>query len=52
MVVEQDIVNQRLACLPMEGRATAATFEDGKLTVWHSSQNAQCAASSCAASWA
>ena len=41
MVVEQDIVNQRLACLPMEGRATAASFEDGKLTVWHSSQNAQ-----------
>ena len=25
----------------MEGRATAATFEDGKLTVWDSSQNAQ-----------
>ena len=41
VVVEQDIVNQRLACLPMEGRATAATFEGGKLTVWHSSQNAQ-----------
>src|SRR5713101_543423 len=30
-----------VACLPMEGRATAATFEGGKLTVWHSSQNAQ-----------
>ena len=41
VVVEQDIVNQRVACLPMEGRATAATFEGGKLTVWHSSQNAQ-----------
>ena len=41
VVVEQDIVNQRLACMPMEGRATAATFENGKLTVWHSSQNAQ-----------
>ena len=41
VVVEQDIVNQRVACLPMEGRATAATFQDGKLTVWHSSQNAQ-----------
>src|SRR5271154_6275626 len=41
VVVEQDIVNQRLACMPMEGRATAATFEGGKLTVWHSSQNAQ-----------
>src|SRR5580704_12298137 len=41
VVVEHDIVNQRVACLPMEGRATAATFEGGKLTVWHSSQNAQ-----------
>jgi aerobic carbon-monoxide dehydrogenase large subunit len=41
VVVEQDIVNQRLACMPLEGRATAATFENGKLTVWHSSQNAQ-----------
>jgi len=41
VVVEQDIVNQRVACLPMEGRATAASFSRGKLTVWHSSQNAQ-----------
>src|SRR6202167_4982750 len=41
VVVEQDIVNQRVACLPMEGRATAAAFSGGKLTVWHSSQNAQ-----------
>jgi carbon-monoxide dehydrogenase large subunit len=41
VIVEHDIVNQRLACMPMEGRATAATFEGGKLTVWHSSQNAQ-----------
>ena len=41
VVVEQDIVNQRLACMPMEGRATAAAFANGKLTVWHSSQNAQ-----------
>ena len=41
VVVERDIVNQRVACMPMEGRATAATFENGKLTVWHSSQNAQ-----------
>jgi hypothetical protein len=40
VVVEQDIVNQRLACLPMEARATAATFENGRLTVWHSLQNA------------
>jgi carbon-monoxide dehydrogenase large subunit len=41
VVVEQDIVNQRVACMPLESRATAATFENGKLTVWHSSQNAQ-----------
>ena len=41
VVVEQDIVNQRVACLPMEGRATAASYENGKLTVWASSQNAQ-----------
>src|SRR5580658_8166836 len=38
VVVEQEIVNQRVACLPMEGRATAATFENGKLTVWHGSR--------------
>jgi carbon-monoxide dehydrogenase large subunit len=41
VVVEQDVVNQRVACMPMEARATAATFENGRLTVWHSSQNAQ-----------
>jgi aerobic carbon-monoxide dehydrogenase large subunit len=41
VVVEHDIVNQRVACLPMEARATAASYENGKLTVWHSSQNAQ-----------
>jgi aerobic carbon-monoxide dehydrogenase large subunit len=41
VVVEQDIVNQRVACVPMEGRAAAAVYSDGKLTVWVSSQNAQ-----------
>ncbi|HZR52150.1 MAG TPA: xanthine dehydrogenase family protein molybdopterin-binding subunit [Streptosporangiaceae bacterium] len=41
VVVEQDIVNQRLACMPLESRATAAAYRNGKLTVWHSSQNAQ-----------
>jgi aerobic carbon-monoxide dehydrogenase large subunit len=41
VVIEQDLVNQRVACLPMEGRATAAAYQAGKLTVWHSSQNAQ-----------
>jgi aerobic carbon-monoxide dehydrogenase large subunit len=43
VVVEGDVINQRVACLPMEGRATAATFSDGKLTVWTSTQNAQLA---------
>jgi len=41
VVVEGDIVNQRVAALPMEGRATAAAWRDGKLTVWTSTQNAQ-----------
>jgi aerobic carbon-monoxide dehydrogenase large subunit len=41
VVVEQDIVNQRVACLPLESRATAASYTNEKLTVWHSSQNAQ-----------
>ncbi|MBO0820955.1 MAG: xanthine dehydrogenase family protein molybdopterin-binding subunit, partial [Nocardiopsaceae bacterium] len=41
VVVEADIVNQRVAALPIEGRATAAVFRDGKLTVWTSTQNAQ-----------
>src|SRR6185437_8648677 len=43
VIVEGDIVNQRVAALPMEGRATAAVFIDGKLTVWASTQNAQLA---------
>jgi aerobic carbon-monoxide dehydrogenase large subunit len=41
VIVEGDVVNQRVACLPMEGRSTAAAFIDGKLTVWTSTQNAQ-----------
>jgi aerobic carbon-monoxide dehydrogenase large subunit len=40
-VVEHTIVNQRLAPVPMEGRAAAAVWEGGKLTVWLSTQNAQ-----------
>ena len=32
VVVEGDIVNQRVAALPMEGRSTAAVFSGGKLT--------------------
>jgi len=41
VVVEQAIGNQRLAPVPMEGRAVAAAWADGKLTVWVSTQNAQ-----------
>src|ERR1035438_2197713 len=41
VVVEQEIVNQRVAPVPMEGRAAAACWVDGKLTVWVSTQNAQ-----------
>jgi aerobic carbon-monoxide dehydrogenase large subunit len=41
VVVERDIVNQRVAPVPMEGRATAASWAGGKLTVWVSTQNAQ-----------
>ena len=43
VVVEGDVVNQRVAALPLEGRATAAVFKNGKLTVWTSTQNAQLA---------
>ena len=42
-VVEQVITNQRLAPVPLEGRAAAARWADGKLTVWVSTQNAQIA---------
>src|SRR5215467_5930050 len=41
VVVGLDIVNQRVAPVPMEGRAVAARWADGKLTVWVSTQNAQ-----------
>lgn len=41
VVVEREIVNHRVACVPMECRATAAAFDGTRLTVWHSSQNAQ-----------
>ncbi|MEU5191608.1 xanthine dehydrogenase family protein molybdopterin-binding subunit [Streptomyces klenkii] len=41
VVVEREIVNHRVACVPMECRATAAVFDGTRLTVWHSSQNAQ-----------
>jgi aerobic carbon-monoxide dehydrogenase large subunit len=41
VVLEQTIYNQRVAPVPMEGRAAAAGWADGKLTVWVSTQNAQ-----------
>jgi carbon-monoxide dehydrogenase large subunit len=41
VVVERTISNQRLAPVPMEARATAARWADGRLTVWASTQNAQ-----------
>src|SRR5258706_11476269 len=41
VVIERTIINQRLAPVPMEGRAVAASWADGKLTVWVSTQNAQ-----------
>jgi aerobic carbon-monoxide dehydrogenase large subunit len=40
-VVQRTIVNQRLAPMPMEGRAAAAVWADGRLTYWVSTQNAQ-----------
>lgn len=48
VVVEREIVNHRVACVPMECRATAAAFDGRRLTVWHSSQNAQRSRSSLA----
>src|SRR5262245_58139323 len=41
VVVDRTIFNQRLAPVPMEGRAAAARWADGKLTAWVSTQNAQ-----------
>jgi aerobic carbon-monoxide dehydrogenase large subunit len=43
VVVERTIVNQRVAPVPLEVRAAAAAWQDGKLTVWASTQNAQLA---------
>ena len=41
VVIEHIIENQRLAPAPLEGRAAAAQWADGRLTVWLSTQNAQ-----------
>jgi carbon-monoxide dehydrogenase large subunit len=39
VVVQRTIVNQRVAAAPLEGRAAAATWADGRLTLWASTQN-------------
>ena len=38
VVIEQDIVNQRVAPCPIEPRVAAASWEDGRLVQWASSQ--------------
>jgi carbon-monoxide dehydrogenase large subunit len=40
VVVSGRTVNQRLAAAPLEGRAAAATWDGGRLTMWLSTQNA------------
>ncbi|HKS49732.1 MAG TPA: xanthine dehydrogenase family protein molybdopterin-binding subunit [Amycolatopsis sp.] len=50
VVVTQTIVNQRVAPAPLEVRGASCTWgEDGRLTVWLSTQNAQLARSAIAA---
>jgi aerobic carbon-monoxide dehydrogenase large subunit len=43
VVVERVIVNQRVAPVPLEGRAAAAAWSGGKLTCWTSTQTAHLA---------
>ena len=44
IVVEQDILNQRIAIVPLEGRAGSCVWDgDGRLTMWLSNQGAQAA---------
>lgn len=44
VVIEQEIVNQRLAVVPLEGRAGACVWDaEGRLTAWTSNQGAQAA---------
>ena len=49
VVVRRTFPNQRLAPLPLEGRAAAARWADGRLTLWASTQNAQLARDALAA---
>jgi len=41
VVVEHTFPNQRVAPIPLEVRASAARWADGRLTLWTSTQNAQ-----------
>jgi carbon-monoxide dehydrogenase large subunit len=43
VVVSQEMVNQRLAPVPLETRAAAAVWENGRCTLWCSTQAAQTA---------
>ncbi|MEJ7844338.1 MAG: xanthine dehydrogenase family protein molybdopterin-binding subunit [Acidimicrobiales bacterium] len=40
VVVTERLVNQRVAAVPLEGRASAAAWIDGRATLWVSTQNA------------
>jgi aerobic carbon-monoxide dehydrogenase large subunit len=40
VVVTQDVVNQRVAAVPLESRAAAAAWVDGRLVQWASTQHA------------
>jgi carbon-monoxide dehydrogenase large subunit len=41
VVVSQEVANQRVAVAPLEVRAAAATWEDGRLILWMPNQGAQ-----------
>jgi carbon-monoxide dehydrogenase large subunit len=43
VVVSQEIVNQRVAAVPLETRAAAAVWENDRCTLWCSTQNPQTA---------
>ncbi len=44
VVIEQELVNQRLAVVPLEGHAGACVWDaEGRLTAWTSNQGAQAA---------
>ena len=48
-MVQRTFPNQRVAPLPLEGRAAAARWADERLTLWASTQNAQLARDALAA---